>query len=94
MEVRHLLVVDLRLVVNTYSSARVRTRYRPASLGDPDPLTGRNPVDGVAGVLDGLPEDVRGVFDGGVLEVGVAGKMLVPGSSVVTMSVLLTRPCR
>ena len=59
--------------MNTYSSARVRTRDWPAGFGDPDPLAGRNSVNSVAGVLDGLPEDVRGVFDGAVLEVGVAG---------------------
>lgn len=56
----------------TYSSTRVRTRNRPAGLGDPNPLSGRDSVDRVAGVLDGLPEDVRSVSNGGVLEVGIS----------------------
>lgn len=64
----------------TYSGARVGTRNGPASLGDPDPLAGGDTVDSVAGVLDRLPEDVCGVADGGVLEVGVAGKMSVSRS--------------
>jgi hypothetical protein len=65
---------DSDLVSGTYSSARVGARNRPSGLGDPDPLAGRYSVDGVAGVGDGLPEDVCGVLDGGVLEVGVAGE--------------------
>lgn len=80
--------------MNAYSSARVRTRDGPASFGDPDPLAGRNPVDSVAGVLDGFPEDVCGVFDGAVLEVGVAEKLLVSMFQVSAISRLLTRPCR
>jgi hypothetical protein len=41
-----------------------------------------------------LPEDVCGVLDGAVLEVGVAGRSLVSDLSVSTLSRLLTRPCR
>ena len=87
--------VIFETVVSTYSSARVRTRDRPASLGDPDPLARRNPVDGIAGVLDGFPEDVCGVLDGAVLEVGVAGKLSV--SAFIGFDFChkaLTRPCR
>ena len=81
--------------MSTYSSARVRTRDGPAGLGDPDPLARRNPVDGIAGVLDGFPEDVCGVLDGAVLEVGVAGKLSV--SALIGFDFChkaLTRPCR
>jgi hypothetical protein len=80
--------------VNTYSSARIRTRDGPTSLSNPDPLAGRNSVDDIAGVLDRLPEDVCGILDGAVLEVGVAGKLLVSTSPVSALLELLTRPCR
>ena len=77
------------------TSAKVGTRYGPASLGDPDPLAGGDTVDSIAGVLDRLPEDVCGVADGGVLEVGVAGKRVsVKVRLFVFFSKKLTRPCR
>jgi hypothetical protein len=62
------------MISETYSGARVGARNRPAGLSDPDPLAGRHSVDSVAGVGNRLPEDVCGVLDGGVLEVGVAGE--------------------
>lgn len=57
---------------STYGSARVGARYGPAGLGDPDPFAGRDTVNGIAGGLDRVPEDVGSVADGSVLEVGVA----------------------
>ena len=84
----------LETVVSTYSSARVGTRHRPASFGDPDPLAGRNPVDDVAGVLDRLPEDVCGVLDGAVLEVGVAENNVSIWFINLDLARSLTRPCR
>ena len=87
--------VFLKTVGSTYSSARVRTRDGPAGFSNPDPLARRNPVDGIAGVLDGFPEDVCGVLDGAVLEVGVAGKLSV--SAFIGFDFChkaLTRPCR
>ena len=87
-------LLSLRVVASTYSSARVGARDGPTSLSNPDPLAGRNPVDSVAGVLDGFPEDVCGVFDGAVLEVEVAEKLLVSMFQVSAISRLLTHPCR
>lgn len=56
----------------TYSSTGARARDGPTGLGDPDPLAGGDLVDGVAGCVDGLPEDIGGVADGGVLKVRVS----------------------
>lgn len=57
----------------TYRSTRVGTRNRPAGLGDPNPLAGRDPVDCVASVFDRFPEDVGSIADGSVLEVRISG---------------------
>jgi len=68
--------VGLGVLDRGHGRARVGSRDGPTGLGDPDPLAWRNRVDCVAGGGDGVPEDVGGVGNGGVLEVGVSSTML------------------
>lgn len=69
-------LISCLAIAITYSSARVGTRYRPAGLGDPDPLAGRDTVDSITGISDGLPEDVGSIANSAVLEIRVAGHLV------------------